>query len=50
MRVVVCVRPSLTGELGPFDAAAYETALRIDGAEVTLLAMAPKKQRSSSCG
>lgn len=41
MRIVVCVKPSVNGELGPFDAAAYEAALRIDGAEVILLSMAP---------
>lgn len=41
MRIVVCVKPSANGEIGPFEAAAYETALRIDGAEVTLLSMAP---------
>ena len=41
MRVVVCVRQGLDGELGPFDAAAYESALRIEGAEVILLSMGP---------
>lgn len=41
MRIVVCIKPSKNGEPGPFDAAAYEAALRIDGAEVILLAMAP---------
>ncbi len=43
MRVVVCVRQGLNGELGPFDAAAYECALRIPGAEVTLLSMGAEK-------
>lgn len=41
MRVVVCVRQGLDGEINPFDACAYEAALRIDGAEVILLSMAP---------
>ncbi len=45
MRIVVCVKPSVNGELGPFDAAAYEAALRIDGAEVILLSMAPSGAR-----
>lgn len=39
MRVVVCVRRGPDGELGAFDAAAYETALRIPEAEVILLSM-----------
>ncbi|MBR5459469.1 MAG: FAD-binding protein [Clostridia bacterium] len=39
MRVVVCVRRGLDGELGPFDSAAYEAALRIENAEVILLSM-----------
>lgn len=42
MKIVVCVRRGQDGLLGPFDAAAYEEALRIEGAEVTLLSMAPK--------
>lgn len=41
MRIVVCIKPSKNGEPGPFDAAAYEAALRITGAEVILLSMAP---------
>lgn len=40
-RVVVCVRQGLDGELGPFDACAYEQALRMEGAEVILLSMGP---------
>ncbi len=39
MRIAVCLRQGLDGELGPFDAAAYEAALRIEGAEVVLLSM-----------
>lgn len=41
MRIVVCVRQGLDGELSPFDASAYEAALRVAGAEVILLSMAP---------
>lgn len=39
MRIVVCVRQGLDGDLGPFDASAYESALRVTGAEVILLSM-----------
>lgn len=41
MRVVVCVRQGLDGEINPFDASAYEAALRLPGAQVTLLSMGP---------
>ena len=41
MRVAVCVRQGLDGEINPFDACAYEQALRIEGAEVTLVSMGP---------
>ena len=41
MRIVVCIKPSKNGDPGPFDAAAYEAALRVDGAEIILLSMAP---------
>ena len=43
MNVVVCIRQSADGEINPFDASAYETALRIKGAEVTILSMGPEK-------
>lgn len=40
MKIVVCVR--LDGDvLGPFDAAAYEEALRLPDADITLLSMGP---------
>ena len=39
-RIIVCVRQGLDGEISPFDAAAYEAALRFQDAEVTLLSMA----------
>lgn len=43
MKVVVCIRQSSDGEINPFDASAYETALKIRGAEITLLSMGPEK-------
>ena len=43
MKVVVCVKQSAAGDLNPFDACAYEAALRIPGAEVVLLSMGPPK-------
>ncbi len=45
MKVVVCLRRGLDGELGAFDAAAYEAALTIPGAEVTLLSMGPAQTK-----
>ncbi len=41
MKIVVCVRQGLDGEISPFDASAYEAALRVKGAEITLLSMGP---------
>ncbi len=41
MKIVVCIRQGLDGEISPFDACAYESALQIQGAEVTLLSMGP---------
>ena len=41
MKIVVCLRQGLDGEINPFDACAYEAALRVEGAEITLLSMAP---------
>ena len=41
MKVVVCVRQGLDGVINPFDASAYETALRLPNAKVTLLSMGP---------
>ena len=45
MRIVVCVKQRADGDLNPFDACAYEAALRISGSEVILLSMAPEKSR-----
>lgn len=45
MKIVVCIRLGTDGEPGPFDACAYEAALQIPDAEVTLLSMgAPSAQ------
>ncbi len=41
MKVVVCVRQGLDGQLSPFDASAYEAALRLKDADITLLSMGP---------
>lgn len=46
MKIVVCVRPD-GGVLGPFDAAAYEEALRIADGEVTLLSMGPRSSKDA---
>ena len=43
MKIVVCIRQSSDGEINPFDASAYEMALRISNAEITLLSMGPEK-------
>ncbi len=43
MKTVVCIKQSVSGELNPFDACAYETALRIPDNEITLISMAPEK-------
>ncbi len=45
MKIVVCVRRLQNGELNPFDACAYEAALRIRGSEVILLSMGPMSCR-----
>ncbi len=45
MKVVVCIRRLQNGELNPFDACAYEAALRLHQAEVTLLSMGPVSVR-----
>ncbi len=45
MKIVVCVKPSITGEIGAFEAAAYEAALRVPNSEVILLSMAPEKSK-----
>ena len=39
MKIVVCIRQGRSGEMSPFEASAYESALRIPEAEVILLSM-----------
>lgn len=41
MKITVCVRQGLDGDINPFDACAYEEALKIKGAEITLVSMGP---------
>ena len=41
MKILVCIRQGLDGEINPFDACAYEAALQINGAEVTIISMGP---------
>lgn len=45
MRIVVCVKQAVSGELNPFDASAYEMALQLEGAEVILLSMGPERTK-----
>ncbi len=45
MKILVCVRQGLDGSINPFDACAYEAALRVDNAEVSLLSMGPMSAR-----
>lgn len=41
MKILVCIRQGLDGEINPFDACAYEAALKIQGAKVTIISMGP---------
>jgi len=50
MKIVVCIRRGLDGEINPFDACAYEEALKIDNAEIVLLSMAPEKDKDFFLG
>lgn len=50
MRVVVCVKQTVQGDINPFDACAYEAALRIPNAEVILLSMGPEKSKEFLLG
>lgn len=43
MKITVCIRQSADGEINPFDASAYEMALRIKNSEITLLSMGPER-------
>lgn len=50
MKIVVCVKQTVQGDINPFDACAYEAALQIPDAEVTLLSMGPEKSKSFLLG
>ncbi|MBE6809418.1 MAG: electron transfer flavoprotein subunit beta, partial [Ruminococcaceae bacterium] len=41
MKILVCIRQGLDGDINPFDACAYEAALQVSGAEVTIISMGP---------
>lgn len=45
MRIVVCVKQTVAGDINPFDACAYEAALQIPNAEVILLSMGPERTK-----
>ena len=45
MKILVCIRRGLDGEINPFDACAYEAALRVAGAEVTIISMGPQSTK-----
>lgn len=46
MKTVVCIKPTAEGDLAPFDASAYEAALRIPGNTVSLLSLAPASRET----
>ena len=46
MKIVVCVKQTVQGDINPFDACAYEAALSIPNAEVILLSMGPEKSKN----
>ena len=50
MKVVVCIKQTVSGEINPFDACAYEAALQIPNAEVILLSMGPEKSKDFLLG
>ena len=50
MKIVVCVKQAVSGEINPFDACAYEAALQIPNAEVILLSMGPEKSKDFLLG
>ena len=50
MKIVVCVKQTVQGDINPFDACAYEAALQIPDAEVVLLSMGPEKTRDFLLG
>ena len=50
MNILVCIRQGRDGEINPFDACAYEAALQIPNAEVTILSMGPEKTKDFLLG
>ena len=42
MNILVCIRQGRDGEINPFDACAYEEALKLGG-DITILSMGPPK-------
>ncbi|MEE1054246.1 MAG: FAD-binding protein [Acutalibacteraceae bacterium] len=50
MKILVCIRQGLDGEINPFDACAYEAALQIKGAEVTIMSMGPQNAKDFLLG
>ena len=50
MKILVCVKQTVSGEMNPFDACAYEAALQIPNAEVVLLSMGPEKSKDFLLG
>lgn len=47
MKILVCARIGLDGEINPFDACAYELALSVKDAEVCLLSMGPESNKNT---
>ena len=45
MKILVCIRQGLDGDINPFDACAYEEALRVKGAEVVIISMGPLTEK-----
>ena len=45
MEILVCIRQGLDGEINPFDACAYEAALQVKGAQVTIISMGPSSAK-----
>ena len=41
MKILVCIRQGLDGEINPFDACAYEAALQIKDAQINIISMGP---------
>lgn len=46
MDILVCIRQGRDGEINPFDACAYEAALQVPNATVTILSMGPASTKN----